>query len=206
MASHAIRRARYNHLRPRRPNCACRRCRRYRHHHRHHRRRHRHRRPSHQREHDQTERTKLPNPTVPCALPTPLEPSPSRSQSTSNMHSPLNGSTNMRIRSLLGYLLTLGPAHRKRSAECTPHGRSSSTQYINITLRPVSSKRVSSPLRDILTVRSTSQLSKNTSVTQALQRTPPATTVAARSVSVHANFYKVFMVSPPYASHTGTPF
>ena len=206
MASHATRRARYNHLHPRRPNRACRRCRQYRHHHRHHRRRHRHRRPSHQREHDQNERTKLPNPTVCCAPPTPLEPSPSRSQSTSNMHSPLNGSTHMRTLSLLGYLLTLGPAHRKRSAECTPHERSSSTQYTNMTLRPVSSKRVSSPLRDILTVRSTSQPSKNTCVTQALPRTPPATTVAAPSVSVHEHFYKVSRVSPPYVSHTGTPF
>ena len=55
----------------------------------------------------------------------------------------------MRTLSLLGYFLTRGPAHRKRYDEYAPHVHSSSTQYTNITLRPVSSKRVSSPLRDI---------------------------------------------------------
>ena len=115
--SHATRRARYNHLRPRRLNRAYRLYRRYRHRHRHRRHRHRHRRPSHQREHDQTEPTKLPNPTGSCAPPTALEPSPSRSQSISNMHSPLNVSTRMRTLSLLGSLLTLSGAPARTGSD-----------------------------------------------------------------------------------------
>ena len=48
------------------------------------------------------------------------------------------------------------------------------TQYTNITLRPVSSMWVFSPLRDILTARSMLQLSQNASVTRAMPRTPPS--------------------------------
>ena len=113
----------------------------------------------------------------------------------------------MRTLSLLGSLLTLGPprapeairrVHAARTLLLNPiHQQNLAARLIKVGLQPVT-RHLDCPIN----VEAVEKYIRDAGPAA----DAPAMMAVARSVSVHANFYKVLMVSPLYAWHTGTPF